>query len=584
MSDTALGESWVRVAEGRRSQLKRRLAYAAVGSIFVAVLVSPLMGAACFALITVSQILDAFVWRPIESGSEQYGEQSWLVLFSVAQSTLVYGAVPAALWTIDDAGVKAFSCLWLSGALLHVTMHLHHHKLVWLCSTLPHLLVFASLPVFSYFLGDLSLGGAIMMLFGIALLMAHMAGTFRIVNRTTTEIDDSRREAVRQREEAQHANEAKSAFLATMSHEIRTPLNGVIALSEALCTDELAEKSAHKAETIRSSGMLLLQLLNDILDVSKIEAGRFELESAPFDLEDTARRLAHLHTPKAREQGIDFDVVIDADVAHGRLGDEHRILQVLHNLVSNAIKFTEVGSVIAAIKNDGRDGWLRFEVRDTGVGMSEKQIQRVLEPFVQADSSVTRRFGGTGLGLSIVRGILDIMGGKLAIRSVEGEGTVATVAVQLPEARAFEKTEEPDAAQNTDDLAGLNVLVVDDNPVNRLVVTSLLAPIGVETAVAASGAAAIASVGEQTFDVILMDIAMPDMGGVEAMNRIRDALGDNAPPVVAASAHALTHEVEGYLAQGFDDYLTKPITRDALCGVLRRVTTPAPAINAGATG
>ena len=575
MSEAEQEERWRRVAMNRRSQLGRRFGYAAVGCLFVGLLVDPMVGAMCFLLIAVSQVLDDIVWRPIAAGETDRCENSGLVLFSVVQSTLFYGVVPAALWTIDNAGVRAFSCLWLTGALLHVTMHHHQHRRIWLFSTIPHVVVFASLPLLSYLLADLPLSGVFLMLFGIGLYLTHMAGTFRLVNRKTNEIDRARREAERQREEAQRASEAKSAFLATMSHEIRTPLNGVIALAEALCTEDLPETSAHKAETIKGSGELLLQLLNDILDISKIESGRMELEEAPFDLKDLGRKIINLHTPKAREQGTELEIVIDEDVDPMRLGDEHRVLQILHNLVSNAIKFTENGRVTARITEDGRAGWIRVEVRDTGVGMSEAQVDKMLEPFTQADSSTTRRYGGTGLGLSIVCGIVDMMGGKIAIRSAPNEGTTITTALPMPVTAAPAQTMSPDTDECVADFSTLNVLAVDDNIVNRLVLTSLLAPLGAQTVLAESGEEAIAATHTQAFDVILMDISMPGMDGVEAMRRIRTAHGDKAPAIIAASAHALKHEVSDYLAQGFDGYLTKPMTRDALCRALRSVVTQA---------
>ena len=560
--------SWRDVAVSRRTQLARRIGYAALGALLVCHFVGVKFGAVCLVAILLSQLLDAWIWRPVATGRLERPEKSTIILFSVAQASFVFDFVPIALWTVHDTGLRIFAALWIAGAMLHTTMHMYHNRTAWLYGTGPHMIVVAALPIASFLFGDMSLTNAAVAVFGVGLYCVHMSGTFRAVSLSAKAREASRQEALKQREEAQAANNAKSTFLATMSHEIRTPLNGVIGLAEVLCREDLPERSARHAETIRGSGMMLLQLLNDILDVSKVEAGRLELENAAFNLDDVARKIINLHTPKAREKGIDLEFEIDGDIDRVRIGDEHRVAQIFHNLVVNAVKFTVQGRVTARIKEDGRDGWLRIEVEDTGVGMDEEQAKKVFQPFIQADNTITRKFGGTGLGLSIVQGIVDAMGGRIAVRSAVGCGSTITVALPLKATKADPVADIAPGDDNVSAVHGMRVLVVDDNHVNRLVASSMLSPLDVDAVSADSGEAAIALVREQDFDLILMDISMPDMDGVEAMLAIRKMYDGAAPLIFAASAHAMNHEVEAYMAKGFDGYLTKPITHAALIDAL----------------
>lgn len=585
MSDEIQDVSWRDVAISRRSQLGRRIAYAALGTALVGCFVGAKYGAICMVAILISQLLDAWIWRPVATGRLVRPEKSVIILVSVAQASFVYDLIPIALWTVHDTGLRIFAALWVAGGMLHTTMHMHQNRTAWLYGTGPHMIVFAALPIGSFLFGDMSLANTALAVFGVGLYASHMSGTFRAVSLSAKAREDAREDAVKQREEALAANNAKSAFLATMSHEIRTPLNGVIGLAEVLCGEDLPEKSARHAETIRSSGMMLLQLLNDILDVSKVEAGRLELENTAFNLDDVARKIINLHTPKAREKGIDLEFEIDGDIERVRMGDEYRVAQILHNLVANAVKFTVQGRVTARIKEDGREDWLRIEVEDTGVGMDEEQAEKVFQPFIQADNSVTRKFGGTGLGLSIVKGIVDAMGGRVAVRSTVGRGSTITVAVPLKATTAAPSVEATAFDHDISSFLGMRALVVDDNHVNRLVASSMLSPLEVDAMSADSGEAAIELVKEKNFDLILMDISMPDMDGVEAMLAIRQMLGDAAPPIFAASAHAMKHEVEAYMAKGFDGYLTKPITHAALIDALgKAVAHRAPSSAAHAAG
>jgi PAS domain S-box-containing protein len=375
-------------------------------------------------------------------------------------------------------------------------------------------------------------------------------------------------------ERAEQASRAKSAFLANMSHEIRTPMNGVIGMAEVL--DHSLSDPGHKQmlAVIRESGSVVLNIINDLLDMSKIEAGKLELESVPFTPLELARKVESVHSLKAAEKNLSLSVLTTLGAERPRLGDPHRLLQILHNLLSNAIKFTERGSVTVTLRCDaGRP--LRIEVQDTGIGMTEAQVARVFEEFEQADSSVTRRFGGTGLGMSIVRRLVLLMGGTIAIESRVGVGTC--VRVEVPLMGAPELTRAPVAAPLAVDLRlkGMRVLAVDDNEINRIVLRAMLEKLGVTTTMVNDGRAAVERALEGGYDALLLDISMPDMDGLEALQVIRAlelASGRRRAPAIAVTANAMHQQVEGYLAGGFDAVIAKPIRPEALVEALATVS------------
>lgn len=406
------------------------------------------------------------------------------------------------------------------------------------------------------------------------------------------------------KERAEESSRSKSLFLANMSHEIRTPLNGVLGMAELL--DEAVEDPRHKTmiHTIRESGEALLNVLNDILDMSKIEAGKLNLEEIPLIPADLAAKVGRLYALRAQEKGLTLSVRAGDGADLARVGDPHRILQVLHNLLSNAIKFTERGRVSARIVAP-RGGPVKIEVGDTGIGMTAEQVARVFDDFQQADGTVTRRFGGTGLGMSIVRRLVEMMGGEILVDSAPRKGTTITVTLPLPPAPANaprpaawrgapgneaptgaasdEGTPAGDAAPAapppaTPDLGGLRVLAADDNATNRLILNAMLSRMGIEAVVAEDGLRAVAAYVPGQFDLLLLDISMPEMDGLSALDALRaadDAAGVPPAPAIAITANAMSHQIAQYLEEGFNAHVGKPFRREELEAAIRTVLAKA---------
>ena len=327
-------------------------------------------------------------------------------------------------------------------------------------------------------------------------------------------------------DEAEAANRAKSTFLATMSHEIRTPLNGVLGMADAMSAGPLEPEQRERLEVVRQCGKALLAQLNDVLDLSKIEAGRLELEEIDFDLALTVDGAAGAFAALAKAKGVDF--VIDIDPARGVYrGDPTRLRQVLSNLISNALKFTETGEIKLMARPES--GGLAFEVRDSGIGMTTETIAGLFKEFSQGEASTTRRFGGTGLGLAICRELVEMMGGRIEVASKPGRGS--TFAFTLPlDARRRCARRAVCAAAAEADLSALRVLAADDNPINRLVIKTLLEQAGIEPVLVDDGKAAVEAWAQGGFDVILMDVRMPVMDGPAATRAIRRAEAERRLP------------------------------------------------------
>ncbi|WP_296598633.1 ATP-binding protein [Phenylobacterium sp.] len=378
------------------------------------------------------------------------------------------------------------------------------------------------------------------------------------------------------RDRAEAANVAKSRFLANMSHEIRTPLNGVLGMAQVLARSDLKPADREKVGVIQKSGEGLLSLLNDILDLSKVEAGRIELDAQPFDLDALVDGATRGFAMLAAQKGVDMHVEIEPAARGVWMGDGSRVRQVLANLTSNAVKFTSEGEVRVRVRRTG-DG-LEFTVADTGLGIAPELLPRLFHPFTQVDATTTRRFGGTGLGLAIARELVELMHGRITVSSEAGRGSAFAFSLALEWLRAADATEDQGVL---DDLAqpGLRILAAEDNSTNQLLLAAMLEPLGVDLTLAADGREAVDAFAAGHFDLVLMDVQMPTMNGIDAGREIRAIearRGGPRTPILAVSANVMDHQVKDYLAAGMDGFVAKPIELAALLSSIEAVLEPEP--------
>jgi signal transduction histidine kinase/CheY-like chemotaxis protein len=379
------------------------------------------------------------------------------------------------------------------------------------------------------------------------------------------------------RDRANAASDAKSNFLGVISHELRTPMNGVLGAAQLLSATRLEETQREYLSIIRNSGDNLLSLLNDILDMTKIEAGKMAFEVVDVVVEDLQKRVVGPFQAQAEAKGLNFRTVYDGDCPAVVRGDPLRVCQVIQNLLANAVKFTDGGEVVYTVRGERlSDKTVRFafEVQDSGSGIAPADLERLFQPFTQVDGSSTRRFGGTGLGLTISRRMAEIMGGDITVTSTYGQGSIFTFIVEAEVVEWSRQAPAEAIVAEVGDGRHLKVLVVEDHPVNRMILEAWMGSAGHVSATAENGQIAVDMAQDQAFDLIIMDVNMPVMDGLTATRAIRDGSGPNTgTPIVVLSASARNEDHEAGLEAGADAYLNKPIDFAALARVMNRVGT-----------
>jgi signal transduction histidine kinase/ActR/RegA family two-component response regulator len=498
-------------------------------------------------------------------------------LLGTTLGTFAWTSLALMWWFSGSQDGKAAAVAVLAGIMIYVVRGCHQSLIHLIATGAWPMLALAALPFTDDLTAAVGLAGPVALLIIFAVSSAVRSWkAHRVLLQTSEALE-------RKRQEAEAAAVSKSEFLANMSHEIRTPLNGIVAMAHLLNEAGLPAREREAARMICDSGAVLERLMSDILDLAKIESGKLELETAAFHLGDTVRGIGALCALKAQEKGVALSVRVAPDVDHAVEGDAVRVRQVLTNLVSNAVKFTDSGSVSVEAA-PAADGAIRFTVADTGIGFDPVTKAQLFERFRQADGTITRRFGGTGLGLAISRDLVERMGGTLDCESTPGEGSRFWFEIRLPAAVSAQAPAA--AAEPAGPDRALKVLVADDHPTNRKVVELILAGAGIEVVAAENGKDALDRAREQAFDLILMDMQMPVMDGLTAVRLLRSEeaqSGARHTPVLMLTANAMAGHIEAGRAAGADAHLAKPITPASLLAAVSAWTADTPAAAAIST-
>ena len=488
-------------------------------------------------------------------------------------ATTVYAVAAFALLVFGGPGERLFAFALMSASMVHVLMRYYRSPQIMAASLTPYVIVLAIVGqgLERRALQHGHLLGALGSVFTIATFGLAFWSARGQLTGAWNELMDAREAAEERERAAEAANLAKSAFLANMSHELRTPLNAVLGMAQALMGEALTPIQHERVGIIRRSGESLLEVLNDILDLSKIEAGAFDLEMGEFDLEHLVRGVVAAYRPLAAKKNLTFEFVV-ADEARGLyLGDPARIRRILYSLCDNAVKFTHEGGVI--LRADREPLRLVFRVADSGIGIHGDDLERLFEGFFQSDATLTRKYGGAGVGLAICGHFTGLMGGAIEAASELGRGSTFTLSLPLERGLPAKAPAAEPHSPEIEAFAPLRVLAAEDNATNQLVLKALLAPAGIEPTLVENGREALCAWETQDWDLVLMDIQMPEMNGIEATRaiRLREAqTGRARTPIVAVTANAMTHQLDEYAEAGMDGVVAKPVDIGALFAAMEQ--------------
>jgi signal transduction histidine kinase/ActR/RegA family two-component response regulator len=562
------------LAAGRARGLALRLGFGVVVLSIGLILVDPVIVAVWTVAMPVSQFVDHYVFQRFRNISDERAPSRAELIAccaSVFSATAVYTALPAIAYFSPEPAAKIFALLWVSGALLNVTVQQSPVRSIFVAGMAPLVAALLLLPVASLIQpGEALTDFAIVVV--AATFVVHMYVGFRAYHKVTTDQVAAREAAVERGRAAEEANHAKSRFLALMSHELRTPMNGVLGAGHLLRQTELSPRQKELVDALEDAGEVLMVILNDILDLAKLDAERMTLDSAPADINALTTNLANLWQSRADEKSLALRVHCSIDPgAQWAMLDKIRVRQIVGNLLSNAIKFTDHGAVSLEVRSARRGDRARlaFAVSDTGPGIAADTLATLFQPFIQGDDSPSRKNGGTGLGLMICRRLAELMGGAVDVVSEPGVGSRFTLTFEAPLAAAVDEADRTMTFTSSGE--ALDILVAEDNAINRLVIAGLLEPGGHRVSFAENGEEAVRAAATQAFDLIFMDVHMPRMDGRAATQAIRGEPGPNAGAFICAlSADAGPEHIKEALACGMNAYLTKPIAPGELASILSR--------------
>ncbi|MEW5685735.1 MAG: ATP-binding protein [Pseudomonadota bacterium] len=553
------------VARGRRAEIGLRFGFAFLISLAAGYASEAWWPALWLAAVGVVQLANLAVGADAARDATFQPSRLWVLRYLAVQflNSAVFVAMGPYLWFACGPEGRLIAMVVLMGGLLNFGTHPRTTGKLLFAGSLPYAVMLGGLPLLTVMLEPhVSLVLMAFLTAGSALYLLHVLKAVRrrdeAVLAMTSALGD-----------AERASEAKSTFLAIMSHEIRTPLNGVLGMAQAMAADDLPDVQRRRLGVIQQSGNLLLTLLNDLLDLAKIEAAKFDLEDGVLDVFELAGDARAAFAVLAADKGVALSINVSPDAEGQWRTDPTRVRQILYNLLSNAVKFTAQGEVEARLDLHP-DGGLRLRVRDTGDGISEADQAQLFNRFIQVDASTTRRHGGTGLGLAISRELARLMGGDLTVASVLGTGSVFEA--WFPMARA-DSGEMADESEPTVVAAGLRVLVAEDNETNRLVIGTLLEQLGIEADFVVNGAEAVLAWQAASWDLVLMDIQMPIMDGRTATRKIRQLEAEHGrlrTALVALTANAMRHQVAQYYDEGFDAVAPKPIELHVLIDAIEK--------------